>query len=155
MVVQLGKKVKKNRAWHLIFLRRICPMSPPNDALLTTIEINEFKTLRMSVDRWISIDILLWDTFECMGYKKEVKSVYFLVIGFIRSTFYSLGNITLPMVLGKGWKNWMINVLFIVVNPPPSYNAFLCRTTINPNNIIPSKVHRKMKLQLLTGCQKF
>lgn len=39
-----------------------------------------------------------------------------------------------------------INVIFILVDTPTSYNFILGETTINSNKIIASIMHQKMKL---------
>lgn len=66
-----------------------------------------------------------------------LKIVDFPLIGFIRSTIYPLGSITLSVVLGDRSNNLKLEVSFIVVVSLTFYNAILGRTTIDTNKITP------------------
>lgn len=49
------------------------------------------------------------------------------------------------MVLGYVWTNKNIYVFFIFIDAPTSYNIIMGRIIINPNKIILSILHQKMK----------
>lgn len=76
---------------------------------------------------------------------KELKSVDFSFIRFVMRAIYRLEDIILPLIKGEGLKSLTMNVLFILADPPESYNTILVWTTINPNGIVPSTMHQKSK----------
>ena len=62
-----------------------------------------------------------------------------------------MGAARLPLVLGKGWDILTLDVDFIVVDAPATYNAILGRTTINHHQIVASTAHQVMKFPSLSG----
>lgn len=56
-----------------------------------------------------------------------------------------MGAVSLLVALGGGGKSINVNVLFIVVYTPSYYNAILGGRTLNPNMVIASIVHKKLK----------
>lgn len=54
--------------------------------------------------------------------KEDLKKVDFPLIGFVAIT-HPLGAINLSIVFGEGWKALRVEVVFIVVDTPNSYNT--------------------------------
>lgn len=52
-----------------------------------------------------------------------MRKVYFSLIGFTGRLTYPLRGIRLPVVLGKGWKALRMEITFIEVDTPNSYNV--------------------------------
>lgn len=59
---------------------------------------------------------------------------------------FSSNAITLPVYIGEGWKALTINVTFIIVDAPTSYNAIFGRSNLNPHRMVHPTYHRMMKL---------
>lgn len=55
------------------------------------------------------------------------------------------------MVLGESWKIIEMEVLILIVDSPFPYHTTIVRTMINPNNIVTSTAHPKLKFPSPNG----
>lgn len=157
MTIQLGKRSRTTKDNVIIFFKEdITHVTTPYvDDLVVTAEIDGFDTKKSLVDGGSSTNILFLDIFKNMvRNRKELKKVDFPLIEFAISAIYPLRVIPHQVVLGVGWKILMIDIIFIVVEAPASYETIIGQTAINPNKIIPSTVHQKMISSLLMELKK-
>lgn len=49
------------------------------------------------------------------------------------------------VIISNDWRNFRIDVLFLIVDATTTYNAILRWTTINANGILPSILDQNMK----------
>lgn len=115
---------------------------PHEDALVVTTEIDGYDVKRIIIDSGSSRGVLFLDALKNIGKsEKELQKVNFLLMGFTLTTTYMVGALTLLVFLHKGWKLLTLDVTFIVVDAPTSYNTILERSTLNPHRMIHSTYH--------------
>lgn len=122
------------------------------DALAITAEIDDYDIKRVLIDSGGSTDKIYLDTLKKMGRsEKDLQKVNYPLMGFASQMTYAVGAITLLVYLGEGWKALTLNVTFIVVDAPISYNAILGCSTLNPKRIVHSTYHQMMKFSTPHG----
>lgn len=95
------------------------------------------------MDSSSSTDILFLDALKKMEkLEKNLKNVNSSLMGFASSAIYPVEAITLLVYLGERWKALIINITFIVVDVPASYNAILGCSTLKSHRIVHSPTTR-------------
>lgn len=119
---------------------------PHDDVLVISMEIDGYDVKRVVIDSRSSMNVLFLDVLRNTGMsKRDLQKMNFPLMGFVSITTYSVRSITLPVFLRVCWKAWTINVAFIVVDAPSSYNSILWCSTLNPHQIIHSAYHQILK----------
>lgn len=83
--------------------------------------------------------------------ENDLHKVNFPLLGFTSTPTYLVGVINLPVFLSGGWRSLEINVTFIIVDTPATYNAILGRSTLNPHLMIQSTYHQLLKFLIPHG----
>lgn len=126
--------------------------SPHEDTLVITTEIDGYDVNRVLIDSWSLIDVLFLDALKRMGKnEKDLKKVNFPLMGFASEATYLIEVITLPVYFGEEWNSLTLDVTFIVVDAPASYNTILGRSTLNPHRMVHSTYHQLLKFPTRHG----
>ena len=89
-----------------------------------------------------SSDIMFLQCYDALGLdRRRLRPVNTPLVGFAGRATYAMGAARLPLVLGKGWDILKLDVDFIIVDAPATYNAILGRTTLNHHQIVASTAH--------------
>ena len=123
-----------------------CLHYPHDDALLVSIQVEDYNMHRVLVDNGSSADILYYLAFQQMGIDRErliPKNAPLVDFGGTR--VFPLGAVTLFVVAGDYLQQITKNVTFLVVDCSSAYNAILGRPTLNSWKAITSTYHLMIK----------
>lgn len=110
---------------------------PHEDAFVITAEIDKYKLKRVLIDVGKLTDILFLETLKKMGKsEKDLKKINFPLMGFASNATFPIWAITLPVHIGVGWKTLTVNVTFIAVDAPASYNTILGCSMLNLHRMV-------------------
>ncbi|XP_073291138.1 uncharacterized protein [Primulina huaijiensis] len=121
-------------------------VAPYNDALVVTATIANYDVARIFIDNGSSVNILFKSTLDQMKVEGfEFDSVSTPLYEFAGHAIPPLGQITLPLSLGRDPQRVTKMITFTVVDTPSSYNGILGRPTLKDFRAVASAYHQKMK----------
>ena len=119
---------------------------PHDDAIVITLLIADYTTMRVLVDNGSSTDILYYPTFQQMRFgRDQLRLVCSPLIGFGGMKVQPVGTITLPVVVGSYPQQITKEVNFLVVDCSYLYNAIIGRPTLNSWKAVTSTYHLLVK----------
>ena len=99
---------------------------PHDDALVVSIQIEDYNMHRVLVDNGSSADILYYSAFQQIGIGRErLIPMNTSLVGFGETRVLPLGAITLSVVVGDYPQQFTKDVTFLVVDCSSAYNAIL------------------------------
>ncbi|XP_075507438.1 uncharacterized protein LOC142544263 [Primulina tabacum] len=106
-------------------------VAPHNDALVVTATIANYDVARIFIDNGSSVNILFKSTLDQMNVERfEFDPVSTPLYGFASHAIPPLGQITLPLSLGRDSRRVTKMITFTVVDTPSSYNGILGRPAL-------------------------
>src|ERR1044072_6522205 len=103
-----------------------------DDPMVVILRIANFGVKRVLIDQGSSADVLYYNAFQGLGLKVEqLKNFEGTLIGFSKEEVEVLGYIELEVVFGERENARMIPIKFLVIKCVSTYNAIICRVTIN------------------------
>ncbi|XP_073315789.1 uncharacterized protein [Primulina huaijiensis] len=121
-------------------------VAPHNDALVVTATIANYDVARIFIDNGISVNILFKSTLDQMKVEGfEFDPVSTPLYGFAGHAIPPLGQITLPLSLGRDPRRVTKMITFTVVDTPSSYNGILGRPALKDFRAVASTDHQKLK----------
>ena len=128
---------------------------PHDDALVVSIQIEDYNMHRVLVDNGSLVDILYYPTFQQMGIGRErLIPTNAPLVGFGGTRVLPLGAITLSVVVGDYPQQITKDVTFLVVDCSSAYNAILGRPTLNSWKAVTSTYHLMIKFPTNYGVGK-
>ena len=119
---------------------------PHDDALVVSIQIEDYNTHRVLVDNGSLADILYYLAFQQMGIGREqLIPTNAPLVGFGGTRVLPLGVITFSVVVGDYPQQIAKDVTFLVVDCSSAYNAILGRPTLNSWKAVTSTYHLMIK----------
>ncbi|GAV68201.1 hypothetical protein CFOL_v3_11704 [Cephalotus follicularis] len=107
---------------------------------------------RILIDSGSSTDILYKNAFDQLRIPADqLKPVKTPLVGFTGETIHPLGSINLSMVAGTAPRQTQVEMTFLVVDTPSSYNAIVGRPGLNFLEAIVSTRHLLMKFSTRFG----
>ncbi|KAD5802628.1 hypothetical protein E3N88_13988 [Mikania micrantha] len=111
---------------------------PTNDGFYSTRSFNittlvgKYKMRRIFINTGSSSDILYEHTFRRMSWEDQqaMERVDYPVMGFSGERVKPMGKISLPVTIGKGRKQRVINLTFLIIKADTKHNAILGRTAL-------------------------
>ncbi|GAV87688.1 LOW QUALITY PROTEIN: hypothetical protein CFOL_v3_31114, partial [Cephalotus follicularis] len=105
---------------------------PHDDPVVVTLQVTLFTMKRILVDSGSSVDILYKHAFDQLRIPTDqLKSVKTPLVGFVGEMVHSLGSIELSVVTGTSPCQTQVEMTFLVVDTPSSYNAIIGRSGLN------------------------
>jgi len=125
---------------------------PHDDPLIITLGIEGFTTRRVLVDNESSADIMYMTAYQQLRVDpKKLKPFNSPLLSFSGDRIYTKGIITLSVTTRAYPAQVTIQVYFLIVNCPSSYNVILGRPTINKLKFVMSTYCLKMKFPTPSG----
>ena len=119
---------------------------PHDDALVVSIQIEDYNMHRVLVDNGSSADILYYPAFQQMGIDRErLIPTNAPLGGFGGIRVLPLGAITLSVVVGDYPQQITKDVTFLVVDCSSAYNAILGQPTLSSWKAVTSTYHLMIK----------
>ena len=119
---------------------------PHDDALVVSIQIEDYNMHRVLIDNGSSADILYYPVFQQMGISREqLVPTNAPLVGFGGIRVLPLGVVTLSVMVGDYPQQITKNVTFLVVDCSSAYNAILGRPTLNSWKAVTSTYHLMIK----------
>jgi len=107
---------------------------------------------RVLVDQGSSADVMLWSTFNKLQLSPDQLRPYDgCLYGFAGDKIEVCGHVELRTTFIEGTTSRTVNIRYLVVNAPSSYNILLGRPTLNWIGAVASSRHMKMKFPSLEG----
>ncbi|XP_073280625.1 uncharacterized protein [Primulina huaijiensis] len=121
-------------------------VAPHNDALVVPATIVNYDVARIFIDNGSSVNILFKSTLDQMKVEGfEFDPVSTPLYGFAGHAIPPLGQITLPLSLGRDPRRVTKMITFTVVDTPSSYNGILGRPALKDFRAVASTYHQKLK----------
>ncbi|XP_073064019.1 uncharacterized protein [Primulina eburnea] len=121
-------------------------VAPHNDALVVTATIANYDVARIFIDNGSSVNILFKSTMDQMKVEGfEFDPVSTPLYGFAGHAIPPLGQITLPLSLGRDSRRVTKMITFTVVDTHSSYNGILGRPALKDFRAVASTYHQKLK----------
>ncbi|XP_073314736.1 uncharacterized protein [Primulina huaijiensis] len=121
-------------------------VAPHNDALVVTATIANYDVARIFIDNGSSVNILFKSTLDQMKVEGfEFDSVSTPLYGFAGHAIPPLGQITLPLSLGRDPRRVTKMIPFTVVDTPSSYNGIRGRPALKDFRAVASTYRQKLK----------
>jgi len=118
-----------------------------NDPMVTTEE-------SASIDQGSSMDVMFWSTFNKLQLSPDQLRPYDgCLYSFTRDQVEVRGHIELRTTFTDSNISRTVNIRYLVVNAPSTYNILLGRPTLNRTRAVASTRHMKMKLPSLEGAE--
>ncbi|XP_038701797.1 uncharacterized protein LOC119998516 [Tripterygium wilfordii] len=115
---------------------------PHNDALVISLQIGAATVKRMIVDQGSSTEIMYYSLFQKLG---KTHADLILVpthqVGLNATPVCHLGRIRMPVTAGPR----IVEVDFLVIDLPSTYNAIMGRTWLHLMEAVPSSYHQMLK----------
>ena len=109
-----------------------CLHHPHDDALVVSLQVEDYNMHRVLVDNGNAADILYYPAFQQMRIDRErLIPTNAPLVGFGRSQVFPLGAVTLSVMVGNYPQQITKDVTFLVVDCSSAYNAILGRPTLN------------------------
>ncbi|XP_012834007.1 PREDICTED: uncharacterized protein LOC105954870 [Erythranthe guttata] len=116
------------------------------DALVVTTTMANFLVKKIIVDGGSSADIMYLHVFKQLGIDNaRFSPISTPLKGFTGESILSMGEVELPVSLGKDPCRITKLIKFLVVDKPSPYNIILGRPTIHTFKSVPSSYHQKWK----------
>ena len=132
-----------------------CLPHPHDDALVVSIRVEDYNTYRVLVDNESSIDILYYPAFQQMRLEREqLIPTNTPLVGFRGIRVYSLGTVTLLMMVEDYSQQITKDVTFLVIDCSFVYNAILGQPTLNSWKAVTSTYHLMIKFSTEYGVGK-
>ncbi|XP_074591091.1 uncharacterized protein LOC141846979 [Curcuma longa] len=120
--------------------------TPHDDALVIRATIANYDVARVFVDTGSSVNVLYKDAFDRMQIdENEMQPMATSLFGFSGHEVRPLGQIRLPLSLGKEPLRRTRATLFTVVEAPSAYNVILGRPALSSFGAVVSTYHQKLK----------
>ncbi|GAV61738.1 hypothetical protein CFOL_v3_05264, partial [Cephalotus follicularis] len=105
---------------------------PHDDPVVVTLLVELFTMKRILIDSGSSADILYKHAFDQMRIPvDQLKTVKTPLVGFAGKMVHPLGSINLSVVAGTAPRQTQVEMTFLVVDTPSSYNAIIGRPGLN------------------------
>ena len=128
---------------------------PHDDPLVVSIRVEDYNTYRVLVDNESSIDILYYPAFQQMRLEREqLIPTNTPLVGFRGIRVYSLGTVTLLMMVEDYPQQITKDVTFLVIDCSFVYNAILGQPTLNSWKAVTSTYHLMIKFSTEYGVGK-
>uniref|UniRef100_A0A2N9G1W1 Uncharacterized protein n=1 Tax=Fagus sylvatica TaxID=28930 RepID=A0A2N9G1W1_FAGSY len=125
---------------------------PHDDALVVTLEIAGYSTRRVLIDNGSSADIIYLTAFQQMRVDKDqLRPIETPLVGFVGTSVYPLGIVTLQIIAGTHPKQATRKVNFLVVDCPSAYNVIIGRPTLNRLRAVTSTYHLLVRFPTENG----
>jgi hypothetical protein len=125
---------------------------PHDDALVVTLEIAGYSTRSVLIDNGSSADIIYLTAFQQMRIdKNQLRPIETPLVGFVGTSVYPLGIITLQLIAGTYPKQATKKVDFLVVDCPSAYNVIIGRPTLNRLRAVTSTYHLLVRFPTENG----
>ena len=119
---------------------------PHDDALVVSLQIEDYNMHRVLVDNGSLADILYYPAFQQMRIDKErLSPMNAPLVGFGGTKVFPLGAITLAVTAGDYPQQITKEITFLVVDCSSAYNAILGRPTLNSWKAVTSTYHLMIK----------
>ncbi|XP_023880406.2 uncharacterized protein LOC111992779 [Quercus suber] len=119
---------------------------PYDDALVISIQVEDFKVHHVLIDNGSSADILYYPAFQQKQISRErLTPTNAPFVGFGGTKVYPLGTITLPVTIGDYPNQITKDVTFLVVDCSSAYNATIGRPTLKSWKAVVSTYHLMIK----------
>ena len=119
---------------------------PHDDALVVSIQVEDYNMHRVLVNNGSSVDILYYPAFQQMGIDRErLILTNAPLVSFGGTRVLPLGAVTLSIVVGDYPQQITKDVTFLVVDCLSAYNAILGRPTLNLWKAVTSTYHLMIK----------
>ncbi|KAJ8424279.1 hypothetical protein Cgig2_011180 [Carnegiea gigantea] len=106
--------------------------SPHNDPLVVEMKIASAIVRRILIDTGSSMDIITWDCLKKLMYPgRAIVPLVHTVLGFGGQEVNPIGMIRLPLCFADKLKARNLEVDFLVVDVPTTYNVILARPTLH------------------------
>ncbi|XP_074569642.1 uncharacterized protein LOC141826298 [Curcuma longa] len=123
--------------------------TPHDDALVIRATIANYDVARVFVDTGSSVNVLYKDAFDRMQIDgDELHPMATSLFGFSGHEIRPLGQIRLPLSLGKEPFAESEATLFTVVEAPSAYNVILGRSALSSFGAVVSTYHQKLKFSV-------
>nr|XP_009588407.1 uncharacterized protein LOC104085981 [Nicotiana tomentosiformis] len=123
---------------------------PHNDALVTSLNVLDFKIKRVSIYPASSVTIIQWRVLEQAKLIGSIIPATKLLIGFNLASVTTPGEILLP----TNDKGVMKTTLFKVVDSDMCYNIILGRPWLHEMKVVPFTYHQLLKFSTLEGIEQ-
>ena len=105
---------------------------PHNDSLVIMLNIKGFNIKRVLVDNGSSAEIICLPAFQQLKLDpKRLRQFESPLISFSGNRVYPRGIVTLTVTVGTQPRQLTLQLDFLVVNCPSSYNVIIGRPTLN------------------------
>lgn len=122
---------------------------PHDDALVVSMLVANYTTLRKLTNNSSSADVLLWDSFVKMGISQDLLGLALTILkGFSGEAMQPVGSIMLLISVGSEPCTTTRTIDFLVVRTWLAYGAIIGRPTLNAFRAITSTYHLKMKFPI-------
>ncbi|XP_075518812.1 uncharacterized protein LOC142552836 [Primulina tabacum] len=136
-------------------------VNPHNDALVVTATITNYDVAMIFIDNGSSLNVLFKSTLDQMKVEEfEFEPVSTPLYGFAGHAIPPLGQITLPLSLGRDSRRVTKMITFTVVTTPSSYNGILGQPALKDFRVVAFTYYQKLKFpvgkgdEVLCGDQK-
>ncbi|XP_074591721.1 uncharacterized protein LOC141847563 [Curcuma longa] len=120
--------------------------TPHDDALVIRATIANYDVARVFVDTGSSVNVLYKEAFDRMQLDEgDLQPLATSLFGFSGHEVQPLGQIRLPLSLGKEPLRRTRATLFTVVEAPSAYNVILGRPALSSFGAVVSTYHQKLK----------
>ncbi|XP_038716516.1 uncharacterized protein LOC120009859 [Tripterygium wilfordii] len=115
---------------------------PYNDALVISLQIGATTVKRMMVDQGSFAEIMYYSLFQKLGKTyADLIPVLTHLVGLNATPVWPLGRIRMPVTIGPR----TVEVDFLVIDLPSTYNAIMGRTWLHLMEAVPSSYHQMLK----------
>ncbi|XP_073041975.1 uncharacterized protein [Primulina eburnea] len=124
-------------------------VAPHNDALVVTATVADYDVERIFIDNGSFVNILFKSTLDQMKVEEfEFEPISTPLYGFAGHVIPPLGQIVLPLSLGRD-SRWVTKMItFTVVDTPSSYNGILGRPVLKDFRAVASTYNQKLKFHV-------
>ena len=125
---------------------------PHDDPLVITLGIERFATKRVLVDNRSFADIMYMTTYQQLRVDpKKIRPFNSPLVSFSGDKIYPKGIVTLCVTVGTHPEQVTIQVNFLIIDCPSSYNVILGRPTLNRLKAVTLTYCLKMKFPTPNG----
>ncbi|XP_068503841.1 uncharacterized protein [Phaseolus vulgaris] len=123
-----------------------------NDPVVISVVTVGRKVHHVLVDQGSSADVMFWSTFNKLQLSPDQLRPYDgCLYGFVGDRVEVPGHLELRTTFTDCTTSYIVNISYLVVNAPSTYNILLGRPVLNRIGAIASSRYMKMKLPSLEG----